>query len=290
MQLIFSLLLFVILRTKAIEFEEIYGSGEYAKKPSTFAHLSSSTEDLKKLLHIEKSIWKAYQNDSTFQPYYQEIEYEENNNLEDYLLHPINAFHLIQRCAKWYPKLFQPNSEYFHIFEHPNLLLEQSAYGLVDLQVFHDFDIGKLVEGIIEDPVTNQEFISMKKLNLAEVLECAKAAKSSEYYHMHVKWLEMALTMVPGQNHKLVKSLENKIEKARKLHDDIFNKANNKALNKNIDRALTWEKPYQVTKNNKESLKRRKNFRKKYVDFFGSFVKNLKKDDSGEIRNFAHAE
>ena len=130
----------------------------------------------------------------------------------------------------------------------------------------------------------------MKKLNLAEVLECAKAAKSSEYYHMHVKWLEMALTMVPGQNHKLVKSLENKIEKARKLHDDIFNKANNKALNKNIDRALTWEKPYQVTKNNKESLKRRKNFRKKYVDFFGSFVKNLKKDDSGEIRNFAHAE
>ena len=149
MQLILSLLLFLIIQTEGNVFEEIYGNGEYAKKPSTFAHLSSSTEDLKKLLQIEKSIWKTYQNNSTFQPYFQEIDYDENYNTEDYLFHPINAFHLIQRCAKWYPKLFQQNSEYFHIFEHPKLILEQSAFGLVDLQVFHDFDIGKLVNGII---------------------------------------------------------------------------------------------------------------------------------------------
>ena len=295
MELIFTFLLFLIIETEAIEFEEIYGNGEYVKKPSTFAHLSSSTEDLKKLLQIEKSIWKTYQTNSTFQPYFQEIDYDENYITEDYLLHPINAFHLIQRCAKWYPKLFQQNSEYFHIFEHPKLILEQSAFGLVDLQVFHDFDIGKLVNGIIEDPLTKQQFISMKQLNFAEVLECAKAAKSSDYYHMHVKWLEMALTivpetMVPEENHKLVNSLKNKIVKARKLHDDMFNKANNKALNKNIDRALTWEKPYEVTKLNKEAVRRRKNFKKKYVDFYGNFVQNLKKDTSGEIRNFAHAE
>ena len=290
MQLILSLLLFLIIQTEANVFEEIYGNGEYAKKPSTFAHLSSSTEDLKKLLQIEKSIWKTYQNNSTFQPYFQEIDYQENDVTEDYLLHPINAFHLIQRCAKWYPKLFQPNSEYFHIFEHPKLILEQSVFGLVDLQVFHDFGIRKLVQGIIKDPVTNQEFNSMKKLTFAEVLECAKGAKSSEYYHMHVKWLEMAVTMVPEENHKLVKSLKNKIEKARKLHDDIFVKANSKTLNWNIDRALTWDKTYQLTKLNKEAVKRRKNFKKKFVDFYGNFIQNVKKDTSGEIRNFALTE
>ena len=96
--------------------------------------------------------------------------------------------------------------------------------------------------------------------------------------------------MVPEENHKLVKSLKNKIEKARKLHDDIFVKANSKALNWNIDRALTWDKTYQLTKLNKEAVKRRKNFKKKFVDFYGNFIQNVKKDTSGEIRNFALTE
>ena len=57
------------------EIEELYGNGEYVKKPSIFAHLSSSIEDLKKLLEIEKSIVKTYKNNVTFVPYFQEIEY-----------------------------------------------------------------------------------------------------------------------------------------------------------------------------------------------------------------------
>ena len=272
------------------EIEELYGNGEYVKKPSIFAHLSSSIEDLKKLLEIEKSIVKTYKNNVTFVPYFQEFEYEESEETENYLSHPINAFHLIQRCAKWYPKLFEPSSPYFHIFEHPKSILEQSAFGLVDLQVFHNFEIEKLVQGIIEDPVTKEKFVSLKKLNFQEVFECAQAAKSSDHYHMYVKWLEMALKMVSKQNSTVAKNLEKQIGKAKKLHDVMFSKSNNQALNTNIDRALTWENPYKVTKSNKEAVKSRKNFRKKYEHFYGNFVKNLKKDNTGEIRQVANAE
>ena len=107
---------------------------------------------------------------------------------------------------------------------------------------------------------------------------------------MNVKWLEMALKMVSKHNSTVAKNLEKQIEKAKKLHDVMFSKSNNQALNTNIDRALTWENPYKVTKSNKEAVKSRKNFRKKYEHFYGNFVKNLKKDNTGEIRQVANAE
>ena len=68
---------------------------------------------------------------------------------EDYILHPINAFHLMKRAVQWWPKfnLTSPEKSDF-IFG--------ASYGLVSIQAYHELDMMKMSEGIIEDPTTNE--------------------------------------------------------------------------------------------------------------------------------------
>ena len=116
------------------------------------------------------------------------------------------------------------------------------------------------------------------------MLKCAKAAKESDYYNMHVEWLQMALKMAP-QNYQ--KSLQKQINKAMKLHDDMFYKHNFQVHNIKTDRALTLEKPYNITKFNKIAVKSRQQYRKKHENYYDNFVQNIKKDNTGRIKQFA---
>ena len=99
----------------AIWEEELYGSGkfvegQYDKNANT--HLSSSTEDLKLLFKAELDIVKFVKNldhnpNTTLivQRYLQAVDFDENFETDEYVKHPINAFHLLQRTSQWLPKL-----------------------------------------------------------------------------------------------------------------------------------------------------------------------------------------
>ena len=99
----------------AIWEEELYGSGkfvegQYDKNANT--HLSSSTEDLKLLFKAELDIVKFVKNldhnpNTTLivQRYLQAVDFDENFETDEYVKHPINAFHLLQRTCQWLPKL-----------------------------------------------------------------------------------------------------------------------------------------------------------------------------------------
>ena len=59
---------------------------------------------------------------------------------EHYILHPINAFHLMKRAIKWWPKfnLTSPEKSDF-IFG--------ASYGLITIQAYHELDMMKMAQG-----------------------------------------------------------------------------------------------------------------------------------------------
>ena len=38
--------------------------------------------------------------------YLETIDFDEEMETEDYVFHPVNAFHLLKRAAKWFPKVW----------------------------------------------------------------------------------------------------------------------------------------------------------------------------------------
>ena len=76
-------------------------------------HLSSSTEDLKLLFDAELDIIKflkktvvPYEKTNNIRAnYFRSVDFDENTETSEYVKHPINAFHLLQRTSQWIPKL-----------------------------------------------------------------------------------------------------------------------------------------------------------------------------------------
>ena len=75
-------------------------------------HISSSTEDLKLLFKAELELVnflkksESNQNSSAIiDNYLKSVDFDEIIETEDYVKHPINAFHILQRTSQWIPKL-----------------------------------------------------------------------------------------------------------------------------------------------------------------------------------------
>ena len=73
------------------------------------------------------------------------ILFRSNITADEYVYNPINAFHLLLRNAIWLPKLF-PNDPTHNILSPNGIsnIMEQVAFGIVDIQEFYDLDV-KLV-------------------------------------------------------------------------------------------------------------------------------------------------
>ena len=92
-------------------------------------HLSSSTEDLILLFKAEKDLVKYLKSNNDSLPkskevrnvidsYLESVDFDETQDIEEYVFHPVNAFHLLQRTTKWLPKLTKliPNLDFeFHL-------------------------------------------------------------------------------------------------------------------------------------------------------------------------------
>ena len=74
--------------------------------------MSSSTEDLKLLFRAESETIKFVKNIDLnqdqkifFETYLKSVDFDEEIETDEYVKHPINAFHLLQRTSNWIPKL-----------------------------------------------------------------------------------------------------------------------------------------------------------------------------------------
>ena len=97
-------------------------------------HLSSSTADLLILFEAEKNIISALQtNFSTFKhetivAYLKSVDFDENQDPAEYVYHPINAFHMLQRTTKWLPKLKKLLPEINFEFRSSNLSILKTDF------------------------------------------------------------------------------------------------------------------------------------------------------------------
>ena len=102
----------------------------FQREKATTKHLSSSTEDLILLFNAEKNIVKFLKSDSTkelfntkdikeiIESYLKSVDFDEKTETEEYVFHPVNAYHLLKRTTKWIPKLTKviPNLDFeFHL-------------------------------------------------------------------------------------------------------------------------------------------------------------------------------
>ena len=86
-------------------------------------HISSSIEDLKLLFRAETELVTFLkksdpnQNSSeVIKSYLKLVDFDEKSETDDYVKHPINAFHLLQRTSQWIPKLKVGKfRRYFHL-------------------------------------------------------------------------------------------------------------------------------------------------------------------------------
>ena len=139
---------------------------------------------------------------------------------ENYVFNPINAFHMLKRNAEWLPKLFPTNSIYNRQFSNPDSIIQEAAFGIVDVQEFYDLHTDDIINGILKDENSGLWHQSEQKLTFQEVLLIADAAKSSHYFDRHVQWLQSALSM--AKNHYWLKKLEKDIKKAKSMHDKAY--------------------------------------------------------------------
>jgi hypothetical protein len=97
----------------------------FQREKAITKHLSSSTEDLILLFKAEKNIVKFLKSEPTkdstkeiIESYLKSVDFDEKTETEEYVFHPVNAYHLLKRTTKWIPKLTKviPNLDFeFHL-------------------------------------------------------------------------------------------------------------------------------------------------------------------------------
>ena len=202
--------------------EELFESGQFAnKQQDPSLHLSSSTEDLKLLFEAEKNLVSTLE--SNFSLFIHEakfsyldlVDFELTQNSLDYVKHPINAFHMLQRLDKYLPKLstLMPSLKF-----NFSLTNQDCAQGIADLQEFHGLNPLDLINGQIK--ANGQIFEANSKLTSDDALKIAKAARNSEYYQGYVEWCKAILKVEKSEKFQIA------YENAKRIHDDNYMKIN----------------------------------------------------------------
>ena len=81
---------------------------------------------------------------------------------------------MLKRNAEWLPKLLPQNSIYNELFSNSNLILQESAFGIVDVQEFYNLNIYDVINGTLKNEDSGIWYQSEKKLTLPEILVIAK--------------------------------------------------------------------------------------------------------------------
>lgn len=219
---LFSCLLFSVfsenrIKDKSPWKEDLFGSGltEAVISKEAKRHIASSTEDLKILYQDEQLILKNLQNPES-QNYLEEIGNLTCFNNLDYVLHPINAFHLMKRSVQKWPKLAKKYPEIFKSIEIPEKrdFIFGAAFGMLSIWAFHDLNILDLAKGLIIDPKTKVKLKACKELSAEELQIIATTAKKVWRLNGHVDWLKASLKVSKAR--KKSPSYQSSLKKAIK--------------------------------------------------------------------------
>ena len=141
--------------------------------------------------------------------------FSQEENLEEYVYHPINAFNLLKRSAsigKWIPKL-NTSIQFFNSKEDSFALeedLHNSHLGIAAINEYVDIDTNSIAKGMFISDMAGQKFMSNSWLTSSDLLKVADEARKVKYTGGYVEWLISALKMA-----KLEKSDEKYIKKIK---------------------------------------------------------------------------
>ena len=71
----------------------------------------------------KKSIVSKYSENRTIEGLKKEVDYNDDVDPLTYIKHPINAYNLLVRCSKWFPKVFHADQILHKIFSDPKCTL-----------------------------------------------------------------------------------------------------------------------------------------------------------------------
>ena len=160
--------------------------------------MSSSTEDLKLLFDAEKEIIKFLKTiiapdektNNIMERYLQSVDFDEKTEQNDYVKHPINAFHLLQRTSRWIPKLKKviPNLHFNFTLPSVTDAIFEASNGLADILEYYNLQNPiDFVKGQIQLMKTGEIYQAKSNLTSFEILKVASAARKAQYFHGYVR-------------------------------------------------------------------------------------------------------
>ena len=144
------------------------------------------------LFQNEQAIMKHLPRTEETKDYFDQLDYEPGEDPKNYVYHPIDAFHMLKRCAAWLPKLLPQDEIINKVFSHPREIM-LGVYGILDVQEYHNLNIDDVANGLIIDSMTGEKYWSKKNLTFQEIVSIANAALDSKYIDTHINWLKKAL-------------------------------------------------------------------------------------------------
>ena len=113
----------------------------------------------------------------------------------EYVHHPVNAFHLLQRITTWIPKLKKLYPTLNFAFSMPALSDANigASNGIADLQELYDIPTIDIIKGQITNYISRKTYLARSNLTSHEALKIATLAKTSNYFDGYISWCEGAL-------------------------------------------------------------------------------------------------
>ena len=267
-------------------YDELFGAGlteEIIRKESK-RHIASSTEDLKILYSDEQLILQTLRSENSPE---NELYLQEIGNLScaqnpEYVLHPINAFHLMKRSFQWWPKLLKKFPQKLKNIQVPEKIdfIFGASYGILSIWAFHDLNILDLAKGQIIDPKIKQVYQSCKELSPEDMIIVGHTAKEVWRLNGQVDWLKAALKVAKSQKKPkdFQKSVKKFIQRAEDFHDDYA--FNSGFISPKIDGSIVWVnlKFYQELLNDHLIVKKRLEAFEERKNNIVPFVNLLKTD------------
>ena len=109
--------------------------------------------------------------------------------------HPINCYKLLNRTARYLPKLLKilPNQQLISYLPYLTTSFNAAKFGLADIQEYYDLDPLQMANGIVQLKNQQQIFTSNYSLSIEDLMLIADAAKEQNNLDGQVKWLTAAL-------------------------------------------------------------------------------------------------
>ena len=118
-----------------------------------------------------------------------------NEETDQYVYHPVNAYNLLKRISTWVPKLKMIPMKIREKMKIAALSKEQIRIceGIADILEFYDSNPVDIANGIIRDEKSGKIYKARSKLNSMDTFLISNEAKDMSYYDGHIKWLHIVL-------------------------------------------------------------------------------------------------